>query len=53
MVSILLPVKHVMALAAVKDATGETRSEVIRSLVAMELIHLAKRIPEVRRILDE
>lgn len=49
--TILLPDKHVTALAAVKKETGETRSEVIRNLVAVELYRRAKIDPKVREIL--
>jgi len=52
MVSILLPEKHVRALTAIKKQTGETRSETIRSAVAVELARRAQTSAEIRRILN-
>lgn len=50
--TLLLPAKHAKALAYLKKETGETRSEVIRNLVAAELYRLAGSSAKIRAILN-
>jgi len=50
-VCVLIPASHAQALAVVKRESGETRSEVIRDLVAVELNRRAQSSAKVREIL--